>query len=98
MDILESRFQSELIKKLKLRFPGCIVLKNDPEYLLDVPDLIVLYLDRWAALEVKRDARAPQQPNQEYYVQKMNNMGFASFIFPRNEERVLNELSSYFYD
>lgn len=29
----ESEFQAKLIKKLKELFKGCIILKNDPEYL-----------------------------------------------------------------
>ena len=31
--MLENKFQANLIKELKERFPGCIVMKNDPTYL-----------------------------------------------------------------
>lgn len=89
---LESKYQANLIKLLKSMFPGCIVLKNDPNYLQGVPDLIILYNDRWAALEVKRGSNATHRPNQQYYVQKMNDMSFSAFIYPENEEVVLNEL------
>lgn len=94
--MLENKYQSLLIKKIKDRFDGCIVLKNDPEYLQGVPDLLVLYKNKWAALECKKSGRAKKRPNQEYYVNKMNDMSFASFISPENEEEVLNDLQQTF--
>ena len=90
--MLESQFQSKLIKEIKDRFPGCIVLKNDAGYLQGVPDLIVLHNDNWAALECKKTAKAKHQPNQDYYVGRMNEMSYASFICPENKKEVLNEL------
>lgn len=92
----ESAFQSRLIKKLKDRFPGCVVLKNDAGYLQGFPDLTVFYKDRWAALECKQSEGARHQPNQEYYVNYLNGMSFARFIFPENEEEVLRDLERTF--
>lgn len=94
--MLESKFQAELIKELKERFPGCIVLKNDPNYIQGIPDLLVLYKKKWASLECKKSATAKPRPNQPYYVEKMNEMSFSSFIYPENKEEVLNELQSAF--
>ena len=94
--MLESKFQSNLIKKLKKMFPGCIVVKNDPGYLQGIPDLTVFYRDRWATLEVKKSANARHQPNQDYYVEKMNSMSFSAFIYPENEGEVLNALQNTF--
>lgn len=94
--MLESKFQAKLIKKLKEMFEGCIVMKNDSGYIQGIPDLLVLYKDKWAALECKKSAKAKRQPNQEYYVQKMGEMSFASFISPENEEEVLNDLQRTF--
>ena len=88
----ENKFQSQLIKEIKSRFPGCMVLKNDPDYIQGIPDLLILYNTRWGALEVKQSARAGHRPNQNYYVEKMNDMSYASFIYPENKEEVLNEL------
>ena len=48
----ESGFQRKLIQEIRNRFPGCAVLKNDPTYIQGFPDILVLYEDRWAALEV----------------------------------------------
>lgn len=92
MGKLESKFQSELIKELKDRLPGCYVLKNDAGYLQGVPDLLVLYGDKWATLECKRDSKASHRPNQEYHVNAMNEMSFSRFIFPENKEEVLDEM------
>ena len=92
----ENEFQSELIKKLKAEFPGCIVLKNDPNYIQGIPDLLILYRDKWAALECKRDNKSKHQPNQDYYISVMNDMSFAKFIFPENEEEILDELQRTF--
>ena len=94
--MLESKYQKRIIKKLKDRFPDCLVLKNDPTYIQGIPDLTIFYGKHWATLEVKNRRTAPRQPNQQYYVDLMNNMSFSRFIFPENEEEVLNELQRSF--
>lgn len=94
--MLENKFQAKLIKKLKSLYPGCMVLKNDPTYLQGVPDLLVLYKNKWATLECKKTAKSRHQPNQDYYVGRMNDMGFSSFIYPENEEEVVDNLTHYF--
>ena len=90
--MVESEFQSKLIKEIKARFPGCMVLKNDSNYIQGVPDLLVLHNDKWASLEVKKSEKAKHRPNQDYYVEKMNDMSFSAFIFPENKEDVLHDL------
>lgn len=94
--MLESVFQSRLIKELESMFEGCIILKNDANYIQGFPDLLILYKDKWAALECKQDAGARHQPNQDYYVDTLDNMSFASFIYPENKEEVLDELQQTF--
>lgn len=96
MSKLESNFQAKLIKELKKRYPGCIVMKNDSSYIQGIPDLLILHEDKWGALEVKKNATAKRQPNQEYYVDKMNNMSYSSFIYPENKDTVLQELDNKF--
>lgn len=81
-----------MIGKIEKRLPGAIVLKNDPNYKQGIPDLTVFYNSKWATLEVKKSAKASAQPNQEYYVELMREMSFSSFIFPENEEEVLDDL------
>lgn len=88
----ESIFQSQLIKQIKKILPGCIIIKTDPNYIQGIPDLLILYNNTWAALEVKISETAHKQPNQEFYISKMNNMGFAAFINPNNKEDILHEL------
>ena len=68
--MLENKFQANLIKEIKNRFPGCMLLKNDPTYIQGIPDLTVLHGKRWATLECKKNAKASRQPNQEYYVDR----------------------------
>lgn len=92
----ESAYQAYLIKQLRIRFPGCVVLKNDTDYLQGMLDLLILWQDRWAALEVKAGEDSPEQPNQSYYVSLLNDMSFAAFIYPENEEDVLHALSQTF--
>ena len=93
---LENRYQAALIKKLKDRFPGCIVLKNDSHYIQGIPDLSIFYEDKWATLECKKSANEKPRPNQPEYVDLMNKMSFSSFIYPENEEEVLNDLERVF--
>lgn len=92
----ERDYQAYLIKKIKSMFPGCVVLKNDPNYIQGFPDLTIFYGDRWAALEVKQDQAASHQPNQDYYVETLNGMSYAAFIFPENESEVLREIQRSF--
>lgn len=93
---LERDFQAKLVKELKERFGGCIVMKNDSSYIQGIPDLLVLYKDRWASLECKRSVNASRRPNQQYYVDKMNEMSFSRFICPENKQEVLDELERAF--
>lgn len=93
---LESKFQKDFIDKVKARYPGSIALKNDSGYIQGFPDWTILYQDKWAVLEMKKDRGARKQPNQEYYVEKLNEMSFSRFVFPENEEEVLNDLDTLF--
>ena len=95
---LERNFQAKLIKELKELFPGCIVLKNDPNYIQGIPDLTILWKGHWALLECKRAPKSDRQNNQPYYIQKASEMSFASFIFPENKQEVLHDLQQAFRD
>lgn len=97
MSKLERDFQSGLIKDIKKRFNGCLVMKTDPTYIQGLPDLLILFKDKWASLEVKRSLNASKRPNQEYYVDLMNKMSFSRFICPENKEEILNELQQTFF-
>ena len=92
----ESKFQADLKKALKQMFPGCIVTKLDSSDIQGIPDLLILYKNKWATLENKRSKNATKRPNQEYYVEKMNDMSFSRFIYPENKEVVLDELRKTF--
>ena len=93
----ENRFQSALIKEIQGTLTDCFILKNDGSNVPQgFPDLLILYKDLWGALECKRSDTAEKQNNQEYYVEKLNNMSFSRFISPENKEEVLNELYTTF--
>lgn len=94
--MVERDFQAKLIKEIKDIFDGCIVMKNDSSYIQGIPDLLVLYKNKWASLEVKKNARASRRPNQEYYVERMNNMSFSRFVCPENKDEVMHDLHLYF--
>lgn len=94
--MVERDFQAKLIKEIKDIFDGCIVMKNDSSYIQGIPDLLVLYKNRWASLEVKKNARASRRPNQDYYVERMNNMSFSRFVCPENKDEVMRDLHLYF--
>lgn len=92
----EGKFQSDLISEIESLFPGCIILKNDPNYRQGFPDLTILYKSKWAVLECKRSENESHRPNQDYYVEVCNNMSYSSFIFPENKEEILDELQQTF--
>lgn len=94
--MLENRFKTKLVNELNDMFPGCIILHMDPNEIQGISDLLILYKNKWAALEGKKNAAASFRPNQDYYVERLNRMSFAAFIYPENKDEVLDELYLYF--
>lgn len=94
--MLESRYQAHVIHRLETEFFGCFVLKNDSSYRQGIPDLLVLWQDRWAMLEVKAHRSSNFQPNQEYYLGLLNEMSFAACVYPENEDEVFYALQQAF--
>lgn len=92
----ESEYQQGLVKRIKQRFPGAIVIKNDSGLIQGIPDLTVLFKRNWAMLEVKAAEDSPVQPNQEYYIELFDELSFAAFIYPENEEEVLDAIQQSF--
>lgn len=92
----EASYQHKLVNRIQSIFPGCFILKNDPTEHQGLPDILILFGDRWAMLEVKLSHRANIQPNQVYYIDMFNHMSYASFIFPENELEVLEDLKTIF--
>lgn len=95
---LETDFVHDTLKpELQRRFPGCVIIKQDPSASFQgMLDHVVLYEDKWAVLEAKRKPKAARQPSQEYYVDKFNGMSFSAFIDPDNMDEVLDDLQSAF--
>lgn len=94
--MLENRFKTNLVGEIKQMLPGCMVLHLDPNEIQGIPDLLVLYQNKWAVLEGKKSANASHRPNQDYYVDLMNDMSFAAFIYPENKDEVLDAMYLYF--
>lgn len=94
--MLERDFQPILINEIKTRLDGCVIIKQDPLQRQGIPDLLILFRDKWAMLETKRHFKARRQPNQEYYVDKYAEMSFSAFIDPTNMDEVLDDLQSAF--
>ena len=92
----ENKYQAKLIKKLEKMFPGCIIMKTNEQHRQGLPDLLILWRSCWAALEVKASILAPSQPNQTHYIEMLDDMSFAAFIHPENEEEVLSALQQAF--
>lgn len=88
----ESKFQKDLIDDLRVLFPGAIILMNDANYLQGIPDLLILFHDKWAVLECKKYKTASHQPNQDYYVELAQDWSYGAFIYPENREQILHEL------
>lgn len=94
--MLENKFKTKLKKEIQEMLPGCMIMHLDPTEIQGIPDLIILFEDRWAVLEGKKSAKAPHRPNQDYYVNLMDRMSFAAFIYPENKDEVLDDLYQYF--
>lgn len=92
----EGKFQDKLVHDLEAIFPDCMIQKNDANYRQGVPDLLILFKNRWALLEVKKSKNEKPRPNQPWYVAWAQRNSFGAFIFPENRDEVLAELSEYF--
>lgn len=92
----ESAYQGLLIKKLEKAFHGCVIMKNDPNYRQGFPDLLILFNDAWAVLEVKASENAPFRPNQEYWIDRLRAMSFSACVYPENELEVMTALKEFF--
>jgi len=88
----EAQYQRGLIERISKRFPECVVLRNKPDDVQGIPDLLIIHGDRWAMLEVKASYRSRVQPNQSHHVASFNDLSYAAFIYPENEEEILNDL------
>ena len=88
--MLERDFQGKLVKELRERFPDSIIFKNDSTQ--GLPDLTILNGKHWAFLECKKGLNEKHQPNQDYYVDRLNRMSYAAFINPENERKIRNDI------
>lgn len=94
---LEGDYKTLLVKRMKSRWPDAIILKNDEQLCQGIFDLTIMYGPWYAAVEVKRSRTAKYRPNQEYYLQKVLDMGGLAFtLYPENEEEVLDEIQRSF--
>ena len=93
----ETQYQADLMRRIPRDvLPGAAVFRQDPVRYQGHPDLLILHGRFWAMLEVKISESAPEQPNQRYWVEHFNNLSFAAFIYPENEEEVLRGLQLAF--
>ena len=92
--MLESQYQKKVLARVRAMFPGVECHKQDAHQ--GIPDWLILYGPYWAMLEIKKSATAPEEPNQQHWVNYYNNMSFAAIIYPENEEEVLRGLQLAF--
>lgn len=92
----EGKFQDALIAELEDSYQGCMILKNDANYRQGIPDLLILFRNKWALLEVKKSAKEKPRPNQPWYVAWGQRNSFGAFIYPENRDEVLEDLREFF--
>jgi len=96
VNMRETAYERKLKVKISNMFPGCFIQKNDPQRTQGILDFTIFYKDMWAMLEVKISETAPHRPNQDWWVEELSKHSFASFIYPENEDEVLNGLQHAF--
>jgi hypothetical protein len=90
---LESRFQARVVSDIRNKIlPGCLLTMGNSASQQGIPDVFIVYYDKWAMLEFKAAPNSKHQPNQDYFVDRFNDWSFAAFIYPENAEEVLSEL------
>lgn len=93
--MLEGAYKTGLTKRIYKRFGEdyVLVVRLDAALKQGIPDMALLFRGGfWAALEGKTSENAKRQPNQPHYVEMLDQMCFAAFIYPENEEAVLDAL------
>jgi len=93
--MLESRFKRKTLKRISERLSGINLDFIHPNR-RSQPDVIILGPKVWAALEFKKEKNSNKQPNQVFYVSRMNEQSYARFVHPGNVEGVLDELEQLF--
>lgn len=89
----EGAFKRKIRKQVEAMIPGTVTVITDPTMCQGIPDRIFLLPNgRWAAVEAKISADANHQPNQDYWIEKLSEHGYASFVYPENLEDVLNDI------
>lgn len=94
--MLESTFQKKVKDEIKKEFPDAVLLKNDATIIQGIPDLLILWKNKYAMLECKQSKKAKKRPNQDYWVDRLNSMSFSAFIYPENMKEVLDGLKQFF--
>ncbi len=93
--MLENLFKKYVKKRIIDRFPNLDLDFITPTN-RSMPDMIIIAPIVWAALEFKRSEGASLRPNQDYHIMRLNEKGYATFVFPENVEEVLDELEILF--
>jgi len=93
---LESKFKRDVREEIEALFPGCIIIKGNSSEVQGIPDMLVIWHERYAFLEFKRSANEIHQPNQDWYVGLLDEWSFAAFIYPENKEEILDALQLSF--
>lgn len=93
----ENKYQQQLMERLEETFVAdAKIFKSSPYAPQGWPDITIIHKSgRWAFLETKKSKNEPHQPNQDWYVDLLDNWGFAAFIYPENEDDVIEELVRY---
>lgn len=91
--MIEKKLQSEIIKYLKSK--GCFVMKCGGSGVpTGTADVFFCIEGFYGFIEVKASAKAPFQPLQEHFLEKMNSWSWARAAWPANWEEIKGELNS----
>lgn len=88
----ENQYQLMLIKEIRSWDQDIFVFPMDGGDYQGFQDILILYKDMYALLEVKMAEDSHRQPNQDWYVEYFSQHVFSSFIWPEIEREVLNDL------
>lgn len=94
--MLESDFKQMFFDELRDILPGCLILRGNSAWIQGFPDNVVLHRDGWFAFEFKRGPRAKRRPNQEYYIDLLDDMSYSTFVDPTNYREVLDAVQQAF--
>lgn len=92
--VLESKFERDFCKKLRMVHPDILITKLTGKP--GIPDRCVFFHGKHCFLEFKRSSSASKRPLQDWYIDNLGKHTYTSFVSPENASEVFQGVLKHF--